>query len=179
MRQRQKLKIVFALGFFILALDQITKYLIVRSLPFGAVNTICPGFFDLVHARNTGAAFGFLAGWNSAYKGIFFYALSGVALYFLYSYLKQITIQTRILITPIGMIFGGALGNIADRIFRGSVVDFLSFHWRDRWLNWTWGHHTFSFPLTWPAFNVADSAITLGVLWLVGYMLFEPKFKKM
>ena len=140
-------------------LDQLTKWIITRTIPYGTEVTVLKNFFDLVHARNRGAAFGFLSQWNSGNRDLFFYALSALALFFLFYYLKELPSGRRGGILPISLIFGGAVGNILDRIFRGSVVDFLSFHW--------YNHSAFGVSLTWPAFNVADSAITVGVLWLM------------
>ncbi|MBX7147796.1 signal peptidase II [bacterium] len=152
-------------------LDQITKALIVKYFTFGASKVIIPGYFDLVHVRNRGAAFGFLAAWDSHLRDIFFYVLSGVAIAFLYSFLKQLKSSDKLSIVAVGMVFSGAIGNLTDRIFRGSVVDFLSFHWQNKTASFSLlGKHVF-FDLTWPAFNVADMAISCGVVLLLYTMV--------
>lgn len=157
---KQKLKIVALISPIIFALDHLTKWIIVKNIPVGNTKIVVwDNFFDIVHYRNTGAAFSLFADMNPAIREPFFYTLSLVAMVVLFYFLKQLT--TKILSIPLAMIFGGALGNITDRIFRGSVVDFLSFHWYDK--------------AAWPAFNVADSAITVGVVWLVIGMGFGKK----
>lgn len=162
---REKIKIVSTVGMVVLILDQWTKSALVDKLQFGEKITIFENFFDIVHARNRGAAFGFLSAWDSEFRDIFFYVLSVAALIFLYFFLKQIPDQKKWWAFPVGLIFGGALGNIYDRVARGSVVDFLSIHW----------NHYF----TWPAFNIADSAITIGVIFLIYFMSFiQDKPKK-
>lgn len=160
---KQKLKIVAIISPLIFILDHLTKWLIVKNIPVGNLKKIVvwENFFDIVHYRNTGAAFSMFADMNPSIREPFFYALSIIAMGVLFYFLKQLTSQQKILSIPLAMIFGGALGNITDRIFRGSVVDFLSFHWYDK--------------AAWPAFNVADSAITVGVIWLVIGMGFGKK----
>lgn len=157
---KAKLKIVSIIAPIIFALDHLTKWLIVKNIPEGNINKIVvwENFFDIVHFRNTGAAFSLFADLNPAVREPFFYTLSLVAVCVLFYFLKNLAPHQKILSIPLGMIFGGALGNITDRIFRGSVVDFLSFHWYDK--------------ASWPAFNVADSSITVGVIWLVVAMTF-------
>lgn len=167
---KQKLKIVALVAPIILALDQYTKWLIVRHVDFGTRITVWENFFDIVHTRNRGAAFGFLHNWSHEMRDPFFYVVSLVAVFFLYYFLKQIPENRKMNAIPIALIFGGAMGNLTDRFFRGSVVDFLSFHWYDKTANWKiFGFH-FNFDLTWPSFNVADSAISVGVVWLLLFM---------
>ena len=129
-------------------LDQIAKLIVVRTMPFGEVVPVT-GFFNLVHARNPGAAFSFLAdagGWQK-------YLL--IALTILISAWLIVMLWRR---PPrheaisFALILGGALGNLADRLNRGFVVDYLDFH--------LGGRH-------WPAFNLADVWITSGVALLL------------
>jgi signal peptidase II len=125
---------------------------------------IIPGVFDLVYVTNTGAAFGFLAGSKNLLRQAFFVAVAIIALIvivFAYGHLKR---QGRIFVYALGLIAGGAVGNLIDRLRFGSVVDFLDFY--------LGSYH-------WPAFNVADSAITVGVaLFLLGTLLQHQKQKK-
>lgn len=172
---KQKMKTSLVVAFVILVLDHITKAIVVRYMSIGDVIPVAEGFFDWVHVRNRGAAFGFLAGWDSGLRDVFFYILSGVAVFFLVSFLKQLPPQKMKSSIPVGLILGGAVGNLLDRIFRGSVVDFVSVYWgKDVHVLELLGRQMV-FSLQWPAFNVADSAITVGVFWLVTVLLMLPK----
>jgi signal peptidase II len=164
---RNKFKFVFSIAVAVFIIDHITKYLIVSHFSIGEALTVIPNIFDIVHVRNEGAAFGVMAQWDHRFKDVFFYLVFMVALGFLYYFLKNLAEEKRMSLIAVALVFGGALGNIVDRFMRGSVVDFLSFHWYNKTLNFgMWGHF-FSIPLTWPAFNVADSAICVGVFLLV------------
>ncbi len=171
----QKLKTVLILSPLVLVLDQLTKWFVVKNIPYGGLVEVIPRFFDLVHYRNKGAAFGFLSQWDSAYRDIFFYVLAVFAILFLFSFLKQIPEDNKKAIIPVALIFGGAMGNIIDRIFRGSVVDFLLVHWDNRHVSWSVAGWSLDFDLVWPAFNVADSAISVSVIWLFIVMTIVPK----
>ena len=119
---------------------------------------IIPGFFNLTHIHNPGGAFGFLAGQDEMLRSMIFVFVSTLAICFiLYFYLK--TAPTHFwLATGLAMIFGGAIGNLIDRIRFGKVVDFLDFYIG---------------RLHWPAFNVADSAITIGILIFLFHVVFN------
>jgi signal peptidase II len=143
---------LLALGGTIILLDQLTKALVLHFLPLYSMMEVIPGFFNLVHARNTGAAFSFLAGANSAWRQGLFVGLTIAVvtiLLFAYGKLRSDERWTR---TAYALIIGGALGNLIDRLRLGEVVDFLDCYFGS--------YH-------WPAFNVADSAITAGALMLV------------
>ncbi len=127
-------------------LDRLTKSVIIGYLAVGDVIPVVPGFFDIVHVRNRGAAFGILGGGGTA-SAVVLAIVSALAIAVLFYLIKEAT--TRLQIFALSLITGGALGNLVDRIVLGEVVDFLDFHAR--------GYH-------WPAFNVADSAITIGVV---------------
>lgn len=163
----KKLKFVFIVAIIVLILDQLTKWLIVQHVPIGTEIPIINGFFDMVHGRNTGAAFGMLSQWNSDYRDWFFYIIAVVAMVFLYFYIKSVSDTDRFSLLALSFIFGGALGNISDRIFRGSVVDFLSVHFRDKIISFGLFGRDLIIPLSWPAFNVADMAISCAVILLV------------
>jgi len=157
----------------VLILDQWTKWLVVKNLAFGSKITILENFFDIVHVRNKGAAFGVLSTWNSEYRDLFFYVLALGAICFLFYFLKQLKKHEHKMVYPIALIVGGAIGNVADRAFRGSVVDFVSFHWYNESVHWeVWGR-MIDFDLVWPAFNVADSAISVSVVYLIFCMMFQ------
>ncbi|MBF0106367.1 MAG: signal peptidase II [Deltaproteobacteria bacterium] len=164
---KKKLIFVGIIALIILSLDHLTKWFIVHNVALGGHITVIPHFFDIIHGRNTGAAFGFLSDWHSPLKNWFFYAVGLVALVFLYYYIKVVAAKDALSLIALAFILGGALGNVLDRIIRGSVVDFLSLHYYDHVWNPSLFGFNFAIPLTWPAFNVADAAITTAVVLLV------------
>jgi signal peptidase II len=159
----------------VFALDQITKYLIKSYVDFSDRITIVPGFFEIVHVRNRGAAFGFLSTLPENIRLPFFYVISFLALALIAVYFLKLKDPRRGVYICLALILGGAIGNIWDRITMGEVVDFLRFHWNERYVNWTLGRHALIFKLEWPSFNVADAAITTAVVWLMVLMAQEPK----
>ncbi|MEN8199803.1 MAG: signal peptidase II [Thermodesulfobacteriota bacterium] len=154
----------FFLLILVIALDQLTKIWVLRSFDLYESLVVIPGFFDLTYLTNKGAAFGFLAGVDAAWRHYFFLGLASVALVLLaVAWLRMR--KDHLLYGPaLALIAGGAIGNVIDRVRLGAVVDFLDFY--------VAGHH-------WPAFNVADSAITVGVaLFLLANILEEKQKKK-
>jgi signal peptidase II len=143
---------------FVVMADQLTKLWIMASLPLFGKRIIVPGVFNLVHVTNTGAAFGLLSGVHTWWRQVFFIVAALVALLVIFVAYRQSKGKTLIFITAVGLIAGGALGNLIDRIRFGAVVDFLDFSVKS--------YH-------WPAFNVADSAISVGVGLFLVRMLFE------
>ena len=164
---KQRFSIIAPVVLIILALDQWTKHLVVRNFSLGGRQVIVEGFVDLVHVRNKGAAFGLLSQWDFLYRDYVFYLLSVVALVFLWFFLREFPSGRLVPALSAGLILGGAAGNILDRIRLGSVVDFVSVHWRDEVLRFDLFGEPVEIALTWPAFNVADSAITVGVFCLL------------
>jgi len=139
-RRAAFLRAAVVLG-IVVGLDQLTKHTIAAGIAEGDTHKFLP-LIDLVHVRNTGVAFGFFSG-----GGAVVLALTGVALVFLISYLARRP-EKPWLWLPTGMLVGGAVGNLIDRVDSGSVTDFIKLpHW--------------------PAFNVADMSITFGVLVLL------------
>ena len=139
----------FAISAVIVVLDLYTKHLIQKALDYGEQLTIT-NFFDLVRYHNEGAAFSFLAdagGWQKW----FFSGVSMVAVVVI-TYLIKKHKNQKIFCAGLALVLGGAIGNLYDRLTLGYVVDFLSFHVNG---------------LFWPAFNVADSAICVGVALLL------------
>jgi signal peptidase II len=137
----------FAIAAVLLLADQLTKLWIVEHYTYGSGDSIT-AFFNLVHVRNYGAAFSFLdneGGWQRWGFSIFAAVVSVV----LIVWIARLSPQKKLEGLALGLILGGALGNLYDRVTLGFVVDFLDFHWS--------GWH-------FPAFNVADSGITLGAL---------------
>ena len=153
------MKLVLWLAGVILVLDQLTKAIALRRLALGVPVPVTEGVFSLTLVMNPGLAFGMLSGAPDGWRWIAG-LLSLVALVILS------VIAARLLPTggvwtalSLGLVFGGAAGNLIDRVRFGAVVDFLDFYWR--------GYH-------WPAFNVADSAITVGVGLLALRMTLTP-----
>lgn len=146
------MRLLIVLGGGILLLDQLSKILISSTLPLHSVREIIPGLFNLVHVRNPGAAFSIMAGADAVWrKGLFvgFTLIVLAIILFAYGKVPKSDRWTR---TAYSLICGGALGNLVDRLRLGEVVDFLDFH--------VGSAH-------WPAFNVADSAISAGAVMLV------------
>jgi len=137
------------LALIILIADQFTKVLIVGYYNLHD-STYVTSFFNVVRMHNTGAAFSFLAG-GSGWQRWFFSAVGLAAVAFILWLLKSHAGQ-RLFSFALACIMGGAIGNVIDRLVHGYVIDFLDFHWR--------GMH-------FPAFNVADSAITVGAACLI------------
>lgn len=164
---KKRFSVIAPVVAIILGLDQWTKHLIVRNFSLGEKLPVIDGFFDLVHVRNRGAAFGLLAQWEFAHRDTVFYLLSVVALVFLWFFLREFPSGRVVPALSAGLILGGASGNILDRIRFGSVVDFVSLHWRDEVFRFDLFGKPMEINLIWPAFNVADSAITIGVFCLL------------
>jgi signal peptidase II len=140
----------------IVVLDQLTKFLIVRALPLHTAKEIIPGFFSLLHVHNTGGAFSLLAGGHSQWRPVFFIALTIFVLTILVLAYRKVRVEDRWTRTAYSLICGGAVGNLIDRVRLGEVIDFLVFYI---------GRYQ------WPAFNVADSAITVGAVMLLVSLL--------
>ncbi len=140
----------------VIVLDQVTKTLIVGQFMLHESRPVT-SFFNLVRAHNSGAAFSFLAG-AAGWQRWFFTALGLAASVFIVWMLRRHPDQTLFCIA-ISLILGGALGNVIDRVLHGHVVDFLDFHWPFLSPLFPGGHF--------PAFNVADSAITAGAIGLI------------
>jgi signal peptidase II len=151
-------------------LDQLTKYLVVRSIPYGLRIEIIPNFFDLVHVTNKGAAFGFMSDFSEPWRSLVLGGFSLIAIALVIYYMVHLGKDAPHVRWPLAMILGGAFGNVFDRFFRGSVVDFLSVHWYDRSVT-IFGSQI---RLEWPAFNVADSAITVSVIILLFMLSKKP-----
>lgn len=145
-----------ALAALVVLLDQLSKWLILGAYQLGDATRIT-GFFNIVRAHNTGAAFSFLAD-GSGWQRWFFVALALGASAFIVWLLRQHAGQ-RLFAFSLSMILGGALGNVIDRLQHGYVVDFLDFHWSFLSGLFYRGHF--------PAFNLADAAITAGAMGLI------------
>jgi signal peptidase II len=146
-RDGKKLDYLF-LSLAILVLDQWTKWLVEVHLPHSASHPVLPGFLNLTHVKNTGVAFGLFAS-HGADGGAWLLVVMGVvALAAVVFYFRLAPARNRLLLYSLALIVGGAVGNLIDRLASGAVTDFLDVY--------VGTYH-------WPAFNVADSAITVGI----------------
>ena len=151
------MKRYLSLSVIVIALDLYTKYLILGAFAYGDKLTIT-SYFDLVRYHNEGSAFGFLnnaGGWQKW----FFTAISIIAVIVI-TYLLKKHSEQKLFCFGLALVLGGAIGNLYDRITLGYVVDFLNFHINNHY---------------WPAFNVADSAICVGVALLLWDSFKSPK----
>ncbi|MGE5236552.1 MAG: signal peptidase II [Acidobacteriota bacterium] len=150
-----------ALAAVVALLDQLTKALVVSSFPLGAERVVIPGLFSLVHTRNRGIAFGFLGSSGPVVQIVLLAVVALVVLLLA----RQLARSGTDAVTGAGLalVLGGAVGNLIDRVMRGEVVDFLDFYLR------IGGHERH-----WWAFNLADSAITVGAIGIVLAELLRP-----
>lgn len=148
----------YAISFLVLVLDQWTKQLAQTHLTFGMSREVT-GFFDLTLAYNRGAAFSFLSN-SGGWQRWFFSVIAFVVSLVLAVWIWRLGSRQRILALGLALILGGAIGNLYDRLALGHVVDFISVHYQSYY---------------WPAFNIADSAITCGAILLIVDMLQQQK----
>jgi signal peptidase II len=133
---------VLAVAAVVLGLDQLTKAIVRSSMRLGESRRVIGGLLDISYVHNKGVAFGALAGGGAIVAALTGVALGAIVVYFV------MRSRTAYLWLPVGMLLGGALGNLLDRARDGAVTDFID-------------------PVLWPAFNVADACIVLGVLGLL------------
>ncbi len=150
-----KLRVATGAFLSVLILDLASKIAIDTHLSYADRIPVIPGFFYITHVRNTGAAFGLFSDAPQLYRMIFFISVSLIAVGIIVSFFRKLSPGDRLAALALGLILGGAIGNLIDRIFRQEVIDFLHFRlWRG---------------YSWPDFNVADAAIVVGV----GLLLLE------
>jgi signal peptidase II len=154
----RKYLVLAAVAGAIVALDQLTKLWVHTGLGLGHSIEIIPGFFRFTYIRNQGAAFGIFRSAAPLFREIFFLSVPPFAMVLIAYMLKSVESHDRWQIFAMSLIFGGALGNYIDRLRFRYVIDFLDFHYKEVW--------------SYPAFNVADSAIVIGVI-LLGLIMFQ------
>jgi signal peptidase II len=140
----------------IVVIDQISKAIVRETLALHESVTVVPGLLDFTHVRNTGAAFGFLNATDFPLKNVLFTCIALAALAGVAWYSARLSSEQLLMRIGLALISGGAAGNLIDRAVLGSVVDFVDAYWRS--------YHFW-------AFNVADSAITVGVAIMILEML--------
>ena len=143
-----------------LPLDQLTKVLVQLKLPLGSQVPLIPGFLNLVHVRNKGAAFGLMSSWSPDFVWLFFVAVIGLVLVVLGYLLWRLPDDHWSAALGYSLILTGALGNLIDRVRLGEVVDFIDVYW---------GRYH------WPAFNVADSLVCVGAAVMVWVIIRDEK----
>lgn len=153
-----KYRVLIIVSIITLVLDQATKLYIARTLPLHTMISVIENFFTITYLRNKGAAFGMLA--TSPWRLPFFILVSLVAGAVIIVVINKLRDDQKIASFALSLIFAGALGNLIDRISYGEVIDFIYVHWYDHY---------------WPAFNVADSAICVGVFLLALDMIREEQ----
>jgi signal peptidase II len=146
--RRAVLARIVLVALVVYVLDLFTKLLVSRSMALGQVIEVIPGLLSLHYIKNSGAAFGIGTQWPEWARLPFFAAVFAVAVWVLYSFYRRCTPEQTGLKLSLGLVAGGALGNMSDRLVHRRVTDFIDLHLGD--------YH-------WPFFNVADMAITAGV----------------
>jgi len=158
---RSNYRLPLSIAAVVLVLDQVSKLAVEQSIAEWKSLSVIPGFFNLVHVLNKGAVFGFLNRADTTWQVYFFIAASLAAVGVILYLLRTEQYGDKMMLAGLGLLLGGALGNLFDRVRLGFVIDFLDFY--------VGRYH-------WPAFNVADIAITTGTLALI--VSFYGKRKK-
>lgn len=148
----------------LVAADQLVKMYIHTQFRLGESLVVIPNFFNLTYVRNFGAAFGFLAESHPTFREAFFLMMPPIALVIILMIMRGVKDDDTKQIVALSAIFGGAIGNYVDRVRFRYVIDFLDFHVNNKY--------------SWPAFNIADSAIVGGVGLLLFMMFMETRQKK-
>lgn len=149
-------------GYYIIALiiiliDQLTKWIVVKSMELGESITVIDNFFYLTSHRNRGAAWGILQG-----QMVFFYIVTIIVILGVIYYMQKYARNDKLLAIGLSFVLGGAFGNFIDRVFRQEVVDFFDFY---------------IFNYNFPIFNVADSALTVGVVFVIIATILDERKK--
>ncbi len=150
----------YAVALTVILLDQISKLLIQATMPLGHSIPLIPDFFAIVHIMNPGAAFGLLADQAAWVRNPFFIGISLLAIGFILYYRHHRVDDHPLALLGLSLILGGAVGNLVDRLRIGMVIDFIDVHY---------------YQYHWPAFNVADSAITIGVSLMMLTLILEER----
>lgn len=150
---------VALVGSIVLVLDQLTKIWVRATFQLYETVPVIEGFFHFTYVHNPGGAFGLLRDADESVRLPFFIGVSVLAVGALLLFVRDLPTELRFLQFALGMVLGGALGNLIDRAYFGYVTDFLDVFWGS--------YH-------WPAFNIADSGISVGIVILLYYSLFTP-----
>lgn len=151
MKKKTSLPLFLSVSVLLAVADQIFKWILVSNFRFGESLVVIPGFFNITYLRNRGGAFSLLAGLPPVWGRMFFIVATIGALAFVFYLYRYNTPENRWSRLSLFLIFGGGLGNLVDRVTTGEVIDFILLYYRDYY---------------WPAFNLADSCISVGVVLL-------------
>ena len=152
------MKRYYGLALFLILIDQFTKWFVVQTMTIGQSIEVIPGWLYWTSYRNKGAAWGMLEG-----QMYFFFAITLLVIIGLIYFMHKEVNGYQLLGYSVGLLLAGAIGNFIDRLFRGEVVDFID---------------TYPFGYNFPIFNVADMALTFGVIFMIIAVLFEEKLHK-
>jgi signal peptidase II len=159
---KPKYWVLLGVCFGVLLLDQWTKHVVQGRLLLHQAAEVIPGFFNLVHVRNTGGAFGIFGGERGGLGSLLFVVISLIAIGSILFFFVKAREDEKTLALSLSLVLSGAIGNLIDRLGYGEVVDFLDFH---------------LFSYHWPAFNIADSAICIGIGLIALELLIRDKKK--
>ncbi len=160
---RRKYKVFLIVLFWILSVDQWTKYCVQSRLPLHHTVPVVKGFFNLTHVRNPGGAFGVMAGFKGRFGSTLFLLFSFAAIGTILFFFFKTRDDEEILSLAFSLVLAGAIGNLIDRLRFGEVIDFLDFYFSS---------------FHWPAFNIADAAISVGMGLIVLEILLRGGKKK-
>ena len=155
---KNRLMMLVVISGLVVVSDQLTKWLITRSLSYYEQINVIPGFFNLIYIHNPGGAFGIFAKNQGNLHSMMFIIIAVAAMGLVLYLYNNTPSEYPVLSFGFALIFGGAIGNIIDRIRLGEVIDFI-----DLYIN----------HMHWPAFNIADSAISIGMVIFGFYILFR------
>jgi len=152
---RNKYLFLFVVSSVLIVIDQYTKFMVTLYIPLNYSVKVVEGFFNLTHIRNSGVAFGIFADLQSELKPYLLIFVSVIAIVAILAIFHQTEKDKRLVQNGLVLIFSGAIGNLIDRVLHKEVIDFVDFFVENQ---------------HWPAFNVADSCITIGVMFMVADM---------
>lgn len=164
MKIESKYLVLATIAGTMVVLDQLVKIYIHANFSLGESVPVIKDIFHITYVRNTGAAFGIFREMPALFRDAFFLSMPPIAMIIILMMLRSVENHDRWQIFSLSLIFGGAIGNYIDRLRFGYVIDFLDFHWKDVW--------------SYPAFNIADSAIVGGVCLLLVLMTLRDRAGK-
>ena len=176
-RLSKKFNIFIIITLVSIAIDQATKYWVRQAEainPTGYIKVI-PGFFDIVHRENPGAAFGLLSGLPETLRLTIFLGFTVIAIFVILDLYRRLPSNDTFMSSTLALVLSGAIGNAIDRIHQGTVTDFLRFYTDHPPLK-SWLESNWPYMSEYPSFNVADSALVVGVgMFLFHYLFIEEK----
>ena len=157
---RNKYLFLFVISSSLIVIDQYTKFMVTLHIPLSYSINVVEGFFNLTHVRNSGVAFGIFSEQNSQLKPYLLIFVSIIAIIAILVIFHQTGKEKRMVQGALVLVFSGAIGNLIDRVLHKEVIDFIDIFFNNR---------------HWPAFNIADACITIGVMLLAADLLLSSK----